>query len=360
MDQLEVRVHEEINAYKEKFYGLTLRQWIFVIITLLVDVPGYMYFKQYINENILQMIIILFSLPMGAFGFLTVQELPFEKFLRYFKRGYMKLYKPLEYKTEKEAKIEKEYYESLSFFKKLTYKKSNVSKEDIEQFKIDKANKKKNNTKKSKKALKQQKREEKKQAKIAKKQAKEQMKQEKVLKKLKAKEEKKNNKQAKKNKQPATEQIIKHDQETTMLQEEMNEEITKQSVSKSNADVKSHVDVKANKETKKSDNVENINKKSTNNIVNQNKPNKPNKTNKIVDETKILKINNDLNKKEKELKKSLNSTDKLTDKNIQQKEQLLVENLNINDLSDAQLANMMRAILNQQKENNQSNQGGVK
>ncbi len=125
-----------------------------------------------------------------------------------------------------------------------------------------------------------------------------------------------------------------------MLQEDMNEEISKQSVSKSNVDVKNHVDVKANKETKKSDNVENINKKSTNNIVNQNKPNKPNKTNKIVDETKILKINNDLNKKEKE--------------------QSIIENLNIDDLSDAQLADMMRAILNQQKENNQSNQGGVK
>lgn len=333
MDQLEVRVHEEINAYKERFYGLTLRQWIFVIITLLVDIPGYIYLKKYINENILQMIIIIFSLPMGAFGFLTVQELPFEKFLRYFKRGYLKLYKPLEYKTEKEAKLEKEYYESLSFFKKLTYKKSNVSKEDIEQFEKLKETKEKNNTKKTKKVSKQQKREEKKQAK-------KQIKQEKLLKKLKAKEEKKNNKQAKKNKQPATEQIIKHDQETTMLQEDMNEEISKQSVSKSNVDVKNHVDVKANKETKKSDNVENINKKSTNNIVNQNKPNKPNKTNKIVDETKILKINNDLNKKEKE--------------------QSIIENLNIDDLSDAQLADMMRAILNQQKENNQSNQGGVK
>ena len=77
MDQLEVRVHEEINAYKEKFYGLTLRQWIFVIITLLVDIPGYMFLKDYINENILQMLIIIFSAPMSAFGFLTVLELPF-------------------------------------------------------------------------------------------------------------------------------------------------------------------------------------------------------------------------------------------------------------------------------------------
>lgn len=351
MDQLEVRVHEEINAYKERFYGLTLRQWIFVIITLLVDIPGYIYFKKYINENILQMIIIIFSLPMGAFGFLTVQELPFEKFLRYFKRGYLKLYKPLEYKSEKEAKIEKEYYESLSFFKKLTYKKSNVSKEDIEQFKIAKSNKEKNNTKKSKKTSKQQKREEKKQEKIAKKQAKEQMKQEKLLKKLKLKEEKKkNNKQSNKSKQSSIEQTMKRDQENIILQEKKDGEISKQSVSKTD------VDIKNNKEIKKSNNVENINKKNTNNDVNSNKPNKKNKRNEFVNETKNFKKNNDLNKKEKELEKSLSSIDK----NIQQKEQSIVENLNIDDLSDAQLADMMRAILKQQKENNQSNQGGVK
>lgn len=351
MDQLEVRVHEEINAYKERFYGLTLRQWIFVIITLLVDIPGYIYFKKYINENILQMIIIIFSLPMGAFGFLTVQELPFEKFLRYFKRGYLKLYKPLEYKSEKEAKIEKEYYESLSFFKKLTYKKSNVSKEDIEQFKIAKSNKEKDNTKKSKKTSKQQKREEKKQEKIAKKQAKEQMKQEKLLKKLKLKEEKKkNNKQSNKSKQSSIEQTMKRDQENIILQEKKDGEISKQSVSKTD------VDIKNNKEIKKPNNVENINKKNTNNDVNSNKPNKKNKRNEFVNETKNFKKNNDLNKKEKELEKSLSSIDK----NIQQKEQSIVENLNIDDLSDAQLADMMRAILKQQKENNQSNQGGVK
>lgn len=338
MDQLEVRVHEEINAYKERFYGLTLRQWIFVIITLLVDIPGYIYLKKYINENILQMIIIIFSLPMGAFGFLTVQELPFEKFLRYFKRGYLKLYKPLEYKTEKEAKLEKEYYESLSFFKKLTYKKSNVSKEDIEQFEKLKETKEKNNTKKIKKVSKQQKREEKKQAK-------KQIKQEKLLKKLKAKEEKKSNKQSKKNTKSTTEQMKKSDYENVISQEKRDGEISKQSVSKTD------VDIKNNKEIKKTTNVENINNKNTNNAVNLNKPNKKNKRNEFVDKTKNFKKNNDLNKKEKELEKSLS----LIDKNIQEKEQSIIENLNIDDLSDAQLADMMRAILKQQKENNRSN-----
>ena len=77
MDQLEVRVHEEINAYKERFYGLTLRQWIFVIITLLVDIPGYIYLKKYIMmiviSNLLHLQNILINILIFKLLHLVVQ-----------------------------------------------------------------------------------------------------------------------------------------------------------------------------------------------------------------------------------------------------------------------------------------------
>lgn len=121
MDQLEVRVHSEINSYSEKFYGLTFRQWLCTAIALLLDVPIFLFLKGYVNNDILEIMIILITAPILAIGFIKVQDLPLEKFMKYFIRSYFKMYKPLKYQTDKELEKEKQYYYSLSFIRKIKY-----------------------------------------------------------------------------------------------------------------------------------------------------------------------------------------------------------------------------------------------
>lgn len=121
MDNLEVRVHSEITEYSEKFYGMTIRQWIAIVLSLFCDIPLFIMLKDFINSDILQILIVVITAPILAVGFIKVQELPFEEFFVYFKRSYLHLYKPIKYQSDKDYQLEKEYYQSLSFTKKVNY-----------------------------------------------------------------------------------------------------------------------------------------------------------------------------------------------------------------------------------------------
>lgn len=204
MNNMEVRVHEEISEYKEKFYGLTLRRWISVIITVIVDVPLYIFLNSYVPDDILQIMVIIISGPVLLIGFVPFQQLPMEKFLKYFFRNYLNLYKPLEYKTDLEVKREKEYYESLTFFQKRKYRKNKNKIENIKKVtekdktsKID-INENRELTKAERKALKKQAKLEKKESaraqKIEKKRQKQEVKRQKIINKMRAKENKRNRK----------------------------------------------------------------------------------------------------------------------------------------------------------------------
>lgn len=204
MNNMEVRVHEEISEYKEKFYGLTLRRWISVIITVIVDVPLYIFLNSYVPDEILQIMVIIISGPVLLIGFVPFQQLPMEKFLKYFFRNYLNLYKPLEYKTDLEVKREKEYYESLTFFQKRKYRKNKNKIENIKKVtekdktsKID-INENRELTKAERKALKKQAKLEKKESaraqKIEKKRQKQEVKRQKIINKMRAKENKRNRK----------------------------------------------------------------------------------------------------------------------------------------------------------------------
>lgn len=204
MNNMEVRVHEEISEYKEKFYGLTLRRWISVIITVIVDVPLYIFLNSYIPDDILQIMVIIISGPVLLIGFVPFQQLPMEKFLKYFFRNYFNLYKPLEYKTDLEVKREKEYYESLTFFQKRKYRKNKNKIENIKKVtekdktsKID-INENRELTKAERKTLKKQAKLEKKESaraqKIEKKRQKQEVKRQKIINKMRAKENKRNRK----------------------------------------------------------------------------------------------------------------------------------------------------------------------
>lgn len=204
MNNMEVRVHEEISEYKEKFYGLTLRRWISVIITVIVDVPLYIFLNSYVPDDILQIMVIIISGPVLLIGFVHFQQLPMEKFLKYFFRNYLNLYKPLEYKTDLEVKKEKEYYESLTFFQKRKYRKNKNkienSKKVTEKDKTSKIdiNENRELTKAERKALKKQAKLEKKESaraqKIEKKRQKQEVKRQKIINKMRAKENKRNRK----------------------------------------------------------------------------------------------------------------------------------------------------------------------
>lgn len=201
---MEVRVHEEISEYKEKFYGLTLRRWISVIITVIVDVPLYIFLNSYVPDDILQIMVIIISGPVLLIGFVPFQQLPMEMFLKYFFRNYLNLYKPLEYKTDLEVKKEKEYYESLTFFQKRKYRKNKnkieKSKKVTEKDKTSKIdiNENRELTKAERKALKKQAKLEKKESaraqKIEKKRQKQEVKRQKIINKMRAKENKRNRK----------------------------------------------------------------------------------------------------------------------------------------------------------------------
>ena len=121
MDNLEVRVHSEITEYSEKFYGMTIRQWIAIALSLFCDIPLFIMLKDFVNSDILQILIVVITAPILAVGFIKVQELPFEEFFVYFKRSYLHLYKPIKYQSDKDYQLEKEYYQSLSFTKKVNY-----------------------------------------------------------------------------------------------------------------------------------------------------------------------------------------------------------------------------------------------
>ena len=121
MDNLEVRVHSEISSYSEKFYGLTVRQWIAIVLSLFCDIPLFIMLKDFINSDILQIIIVMITAPILAVGFIRIQELPFEQFFAYFKRSYLHMYKPLKFQSDKDYQLEKEYYQNLSFTKKINY-----------------------------------------------------------------------------------------------------------------------------------------------------------------------------------------------------------------------------------------------
>lgn len=108
MEDIEVRIHEEINDYCERFKGLTIRQWICSVLMLVINVPLYFYSKPYLGDEIAQWLAILVAIPFGYIGFVRIQNLDAEKITPYIFRFYFSFAKPLPYKTEREIQAEKE------------------------------------------------------------------------------------------------------------------------------------------------------------------------------------------------------------------------------------------------------------
>lgn len=130
MDQIEIRIHEEINDYHEKFYWFTFRQWVAVILFGITAVPFYLKFRTMLGEDPISYIIIAYAIPFAFIGFIPIQKMPAEKIVKYIFRKETVFFKELSYKTEKEIFLEKEYMKKLklatrikkSLSKKLLYR----------------------------------------------------------------------------------------------------------------------------------------------------------------------------------------------------------------------------------------------
>lgn len=187
MDQIDIRMHEDLSNVSEKFYLFTLRQWIGIILTTVLTVPLYRYLTPILGDDISSWIIIFVGIPPIAYGFLVIQGLHFEKLLPYIKRQYIAFIKPLEYKTDKEILSEKEAKQQR--WKKFQLKKTNVSSDEMKK----KSTKKNRSVSKQHQPISEQKPKEEHTAKVSRKQ----LKKEKKLEKQRVKELKMERKQAK-------------------------------------------------------------------------------------------------------------------------------------------------------------------
>ena len=80
---IQIVIPKDIREYKEKIVlGLTCRQAVTIGLALGIGVPLHLFGKQFINEDILPFIIVLIGVPIVACGFVTVNGMPFELFLK--------------------------------------------------------------------------------------------------------------------------------------------------------------------------------------------------------------------------------------------------------------------------------------
>ena len=104
MDEIEIQVFEEYNDYHEKIGIMTLRQWLFSALMLIIVIPTYILLPKYtfITSDMASYIVIIEAAIIGFIGFVKIHKLPAEKIIPYWYRHYFVFNKPLKYMTTKE------------------------------------------------------------------------------------------------------------------------------------------------------------------------------------------------------------------------------------------------------------------
>ena len=80
-----VRIPKDTREYKERMWlGLTFRQLAFGIAAILIVAPPYMLNRTYhfMNQDILSLALVVLAAPLGACGFVKINGMPFERFLK--------------------------------------------------------------------------------------------------------------------------------------------------------------------------------------------------------------------------------------------------------------------------------------
>lgn len=105
---LEVKINREIRNYTESmFFGLSMRQFIFSALAILVAVGLYFLLKPHFGTETVSWMCILGAAPFAALGFITYHGMTAEQFLWAWLRS--ELLEPIELRFESSNL----YYEAL-------------------------------------------------------------------------------------------------------------------------------------------------------------------------------------------------------------------------------------------------------
>lgn len=79
---LEVKINREIRNYTESmFFGLSMRQFVFSVLAILVAVALYFLLKPHFGTETVSWMCILGAAPFAALGFITYHGMTAEQFL---------------------------------------------------------------------------------------------------------------------------------------------------------------------------------------------------------------------------------------------------------------------------------------
>lgn len=120
---MEVKINKEIRNYQESmFFGLSMRQFVFSILSIVVAVGLYFLLKPHFGTETVSWMCILGAAPSAAMGFFTYHGMTAEKFIlnwvrteliepRYYKYQSQSLYYQLTQSLSKPKRKEKKNHD---------------------------------------------------------------------------------------------------------------------------------------------------------------------------------------------------------------------------------------------------------
>ena len=98
---MEVRINKEVCDYQESlFFGLTLRQFIFALLAVVVAVGVYFGLRPVLGEGEIGSVCVLAAFPFALGGFFQYNGMNLEQFLLAFLRSELLCPKRLTFKSE--------------------------------------------------------------------------------------------------------------------------------------------------------------------------------------------------------------------------------------------------------------------
>ena len=98
---MEVRINKEVRDYQESiFFGLSLRQFLFALLAVLVAVGVCFGLRNIVGSGEIGWICVLAAFPFALGGFFTYNGMTFEKFLLAFIRSELLYPKRLVFRSE--------------------------------------------------------------------------------------------------------------------------------------------------------------------------------------------------------------------------------------------------------------------
>lgn len=101
MIPIEVRINKEVRDYQESlFFGLSLRQFLFALLAVLVAVGLYFGLRNVVGSGEIGWICVLAAFPFALGGFFTYNGMTFERFLLAVIRSELLYPKKLVFRSE--------------------------------------------------------------------------------------------------------------------------------------------------------------------------------------------------------------------------------------------------------------------